>query len=102
MTFDLLSEFLEVNPHFEWVIDDEDESIHFRNTNLSWYSKPERATTIKLWKLEEMDVEDLIREVNRGLEVEGITRITGYFTKLNSWNPGKLGELKDRNRMTVN
>jgi len=31
-------------------------------------------------------------------KVEGITRITGYFTKLSSWNKGKLGELKDRYR----
>lgn len=28
--------------------------------------------------------------------VEGITRITGYFTKIKSWNKGKLGELRDR------
>ena len=34
-------------------------------------------------------------------EVEGITRITGYFTKVASWNPGKLGELKDRSKFTV-
>jgi len=32
------------------------------------------------------------------LEVEGITRITGYFTRISSWNKGKLGELKDRYR----
>ena len=31
-------------------------------------------------------------------EVDGITRITGYFTKVSSWNKGKLGELKDRYR----
>jgi ribonucleoside-triphosphate reductase len=30
--------------------------------------------------------------------VEGITRITGYFTKVSSWNKGKLGELTDRHR----
>ncbi len=30
--------------------------------------------------------------------VEGITRITGYFTKIASWNKGKLGELRDRFR----
>jgi ribonucleoside-triphosphate reductase len=30
--------------------------------------------------------------------VEKITRITGYFTKLSSWNKGKIGELKDRHR----
>jgi anaerobic ribonucleoside-triphosphate reductase len=31
-------------------------------------------------------------------EVEGITRITGYFTKISSWNKGKIGELRDRFR----
>jgi ribonucleoside-triphosphate reductase len=45
-------------------------------------------------------------QTNRGLhencpscgsgDIEGITRITGYFTKLSSWNKGKIGELKDR------
>jgi len=30
--------------------------------------------------------------------VDGITRITGYFTKISSWNKGKLGELHDRFR----
>jgi ribonucleoside-triphosphate reductase (formate) len=34
----------------------------------------------------------------RSEEVEQITRITGYFTKLSSWNKGKIGELKDRYR----
>lgn len=31
-------------------------------------------------------------------EVDGITRITGYFTKVSSWNKGKIGELKERNK----
>lgn len=31
-------------------------------------------------------------------EVDGITRITGYFTKLSSWNKGKIGELRNRYR----
>jgi ribonucleoside-triphosphate reductase len=31
-------------------------------------------------------------------EVDGITRITGYFTTVSSWNKGKVGELKDRYR----
>jgi len=29
---------------------------------------------------------------------EGITRITGYFTRISSWNKGKIGELRDRYR----
>jgi ribonucleoside-triphosphate reductase len=31
-------------------------------------------------------------------ECESITRITGYFTRISSWNKGKLGELRDRYR----
>lgn len=30
--------------------------------------------------------------------VDGITRITGYYTFISGWNKGKLGELKDRYR----
>lgn len=31
-------------------------------------------------------------------DVDGITRITGYFTKISSWNKGKIGELRNRYR----
>ncbi len=34
-------------------------------------------------------------------DVEGITRVTGFFSKTNSWNKGKLGELKDRVRNNI-
>ncbi|MDI6689557.1 MAG: anaerobic ribonucleoside-triphosphate reductase [Actinomycetota bacterium] len=34
-------------------------------------------------------------------DVEGITRITGYFSRTTRWNKGKLGELKDRHRVTL-
>ena len=30
--------------------------------------------------------------------IEGITRITGYFSRISGWNKGKMGELKDRYR----
>jgi len=30
--------------------------------------------------------------------IEGITRITGYFSRVPGWNKGKMGELKDRFR----
>jgi ribonucleoside-triphosphate reductase len=33
--------------------------------------------------------------------VEGMTRVTGFFSKTNSWNKGKLGELKDRVRNNI-
>ncbi len=34
--------------------------------------------------------------------IEGITRITGYFSRIPGWNKGKLGELKERNRNPSN
>lgn len=34
-------------------------------------------------------------------EVDGITRVTGYFTRTSSWNAGKRGELADRARTPV-
>ncbi|NYT12100.1 MAG: anaerobic ribonucleoside-triphosphate reductase [Methanomassiliicoccales archaeon] len=34
--------------------------------------------------------------------VEGITRVTGFFSKISSWNKGKLGELKERHRSALN
>jgi len=32
---------------------------------------------------------------------EGITRVTGYWGKVKSFNKGKIGELKDRSKHTV-
>ena len=49
-------------------------------------------------KLSRMTSQELRAELTRGLRVEGITRITGYFTKLSSWNQGKRGELAERYR----
>ncbi len=34
-------------------------------------------------------------------DVYGITRIVGYFSKITTWNKGKLGELKQRQRTTL-
>jgi ribonucleoside-triphosphate reductase len=35
-------------------------------------------------------------------DVYGITRIVGYFSKISTWNKGKLGELRDRVRTDLN
>ena len=34
-------------------------------------------------------------------KVEGITRVTGFFSKTSSWNKGKIAELKDRYRTKI-
>ncbi|MEM3396421.1 MAG: anaerobic ribonucleoside-triphosphate reductase [Thermoplasmata archaeon] len=33
--------------------------------------------------------------------VEGITRVTGFFSKISGWNKGKIGELKERYRVSA-
>ncbi len=33
--------------------------------------------------------------------IEGITRITGYFSRIPGWNKGKIGELKGRHRTEI-
>jgi anaerobic ribonucleoside-triphosphate reductase len=52
-------------------------------------------------KLEELTPNELLFQINRGLDVECITRITGYFAKTRSFNPGKTGELKERYKPEV-
>jgi ribonucleoside-triphosphate reductase len=34
-------------------------------------------------------------------DTEGITRVTGFFSKTRGWNKGKMGELKDRTRNNI-
>ncbi|MCE5296856.1 MAG: anaerobic ribonucleoside-triphosphate reductase [Methanomassiliicoccales archaeon] len=36
------------------------------------------------------------------VNIEGITRVTGFFSKINSWNKGKIGELHDRVKNNIN
>ena len=34
-------------------------------------------------------------------DIEGMTRVTGFFSKTRGWNKGKIGELNDRTRNTI-
>jgi hypothetical protein len=102
MTVKELDNELDKNQHIEYIIDDDEQCFLFRNPRLAWYSKnPNNATKITFDKMRELSVADLIEEINRGFEVEGITRVTGYMSKISGWNPGKLGELADRHKDEV-
>ncbi len=102
MTSQELNKFLDTNKSIECSDHEEAEQLCFRNKALAWYkNNPESSTAIKYWKMEQMSEPELMEEINRGLHVEGITRITGYFTKISSWNPGKLAELHDRRKFNI-
>ena len=43
----------------------------------------------------------LLVATHQGKNVEHITRVTGYFSKVSGWNKGKVAELIDRHRTPV-
>ncbi len=95
-----LSQFIEMNQHIECRSDEL--YTYFRNTRLPFYANnPDACTRIDTALVATLTSEELLREINRGLDVEQITRITGYFTKVSQWNKGKRGELKDRIRTGI-
>jgi len=96
MTLEEFEKFVEKDG-VEWAEDND--HFYFRDRNLAWYAKDAKnALCIGKERMKELSVMDLESEISRGLKVEHITRVTGYFAKVNSWNPGKKGELQDRYR----
>jgi len=90
-----LDQFLEAHHNIEWQEDTD--AILFRNANLPWYQEEaHRATRVTIAKLQQLTPDQLLQSINKGLDVECITRITGYFAKTRSFNPGKTAELKER------
>ena len=37
----------------------------------------------------------------QGRNVDHVTRVTGYFSRVSMWNPSKRGELKDRAKVRL-
>jgi len=92
-----LNLFLDKNTNIECGIDNE--FAYFRNNALPWYAKnPDNCTRIAQKVFEGLTPDGLMDEINRGLDIECITRVTGYMTVISKWNKGKIGELKDRKR----
>lgn len=48
--------------------------------------------------IENYGLSELIDATYQGKSLEHMTRVTGFFSKTESWNKGKLGELKERKR----
>jgi len=99
MTLEEFEKFVEKDG-IEWAEDDE--HFYFRDQNLAWYGKdPKNALQIGKDRMKDLSLPDLEAELSRGLKVEHITRVTGYFAKVSSWNPGKRGELHDRHKVEI-
>lgn len=95
-----LTHFLNSNQHIECRSDER--YTYFRNKHLPFYANnPDSCTRIDNHVLKTLPSSAILTEINRGLDVEHITRITGYYTKVSQWNKGKRGELKDRVRTPI-
>jgi anaerobic ribonucleoside-triphosphate reductase len=95
-----LTHFIASNQHIECQSDEK--YTYFRNTRLPFYANnPDSCMRIENAMVAQLTFDELMLEINRGLDVEQITRITGYFTKVSQWNKGKRGELKDRIRTCI-
>jgi len=98
MTLEEFEDFVESEKsHLEWSEDKD--YFFFRDLDYDFYRKDaNRFLRVKKELFKDLGVEQLKEEIGRGLRVESITRITGYFAKTNSWNPGKRAELRDRSK----
>ena len=58
--------------------------------------KWEETIKVDMNRLNKLSEEEISRMLSGGKDVEQITRVTGFFSKVSAWNKGKTGELKQR------
>jgi hypothetical protein len=97
MTLEELSAFLESNRKIQWARDDAG-NIYLRH---ELFDNPDEKIKIEPKALTELTPHKLEKVLVGGRNVEHITRVTGYFSRISGWNRGKRGELADRHRTQV-
>jgi hypothetical protein len=96
MEVETFIEYLAENPEiYEWQEGEHDnkQGIFVKNNQF------ETKTHFTLDAIQKNDLPVLMNQTNHGKNVEHITRVTGFFSKVQSWNKGKRGELKNRYRV---
>ncbi len=79
----------------EWDYQLDDKGVLIRNDRL------QTLTHCTFDAVEKNTVETLRTACSQGKDVDQITRVTGYFSRVSGWNKGKTGELRDRHRSEV-
>lgn len=93
-----LDKFLETRSNILWHMDEEG-NFYFKHSE---YDKGDEKVKVTPQALAKVTPEELDKVLVNGRNVDQMTRITGYFSKVSGWNKGKLGELKDRQRTPLN
>ncbi|MCP4713852.1 MAG: hypothetical protein GY868_01945 [Deltaproteobacteria bacterium] len=98
-----LESFFEKNSRIEWFDDVDNELMVFRNLDLLAFQKERTAgVAVSYTDLHKVATEQqLLDVISCGYHVEQMARVTGYYSKVGSWNKGKVGELKERRRHAV-
>ncbi|MFA4844906.1 MAG: anaerobic ribonucleoside-triphosphate reductase [Candidatus Margulisiibacteriota bacterium] len=97
MTLDELNAWLERSSKVQWASDDAG-NLYFRHEE---YDGLEDKVKIEPKGLAQITVQQLEQILVGGRNIDHITRVTGYFSRVNGWNKGKRGELADRHRVSV-
>lgn len=97
MTHEELDRFLENNLDIQWAFDD-DGSLYLRHTR---FDKEDEKIKVEPKALASLTPEKLMKILVAGRNVEHITRVTGYFSRVSGWNKGKKGELAERQKVRV-
>ena len=93
----MIVERTEKNLDVEWTSDD-DGNYYVRHTA---FDGQHDKLKIEPKALPSLTAEKLTKLLVGGRDVEHITRVTGYFSRVSGWNRGKRGELVDRHRTKV-
>ena len=67
--------------------------LHWRNPH---NSEDGECSFLPTSSLPEADWDKVFTYVVNGRNVDHVSRVVGYFSKVHNWNPSKHGELKDR------
>ena len=97
MTKAELDQYLEDRPHVLWAEGD-DGNFYFRHEQ---FDGENEKLKVEPKAMKELTAEKLDQVLTAGRNVDHITRITGYFSRVAGWNKGKKGELADRHRVAV-
>jgi hypothetical protein len=89
-------EYIAENPDtYEWLEEEYDNKPGILVKNTQFDTK----THFTFNAIEKNNLERLLTQTQHSKNVEHITRVTGFFSKVQSWNKGKRGELKERHRV---
>jgi hypothetical protein len=83
-----------IKNNIAWHVDGD--NIMLKNEQ---YNEVVKISPSALKKLK--DTAELQKILVNGRDVEHITRVTGYLSRVSGWNKGKTGELKDRDRIEI-